>query len=285
MDGLEAVELKLSNVLDNNKLFRIESEFFKKNYLKNFELFYENPLLSKYSKRIICGPFGSTILDETYTTNGTKVIRPFNIKNFQIEKENIVYISNEDIKSKNLKLFGKNTIFFSRVGDIKCGIYTDDELVTISPNIIAVEVEENEYNPFFLTLFFNTPFGFEQIKRELKISAQPTVSTERLQQLKLPILDIKIQNVIAKLFQESEQLIIDSNSLYKEAEELLVKELDLLDFIPTEENVSEKSFSESFGSSGRLDSEYYQPKYDEILEKIENYKGGYQTLFSSLKSL
>ena len=40
-------------------------------------------------------------------------------------------------------------------------------------------------------------------------------------------------------------------------------------------NISVKSFSESFGISGRLDAEYYQPKYDEILEKIRSYKGGF----------
>ena len=47
------------------------------------------------------------------------------------------------------------------------------------------------------------------------------------------------------------------------------KELDLLDHKPSKEKVAIKNLSESFGVSGRLDSEYYQPKYDEILEKIK----------------
>ena len=283
MDGLEAVELRLSEVLVDNIVFRIEAEFYKKIYLENHNKFKDNPTLRDFSNKIVCGPFGSAILDETYKEFGVKVIRPFNIKNLLIEKENIVYIDKEDIQLKNLKLFTKNTIFFSRVGDIKCGIHIDDEEVTISPNIIAVEVNDNKYNPFFLTLFFNTKFGFLQIQRELKISAQPTISTLRLQNLKLPIININFQINIEKFFIKSNEMSIKSEILYKQSEQLLLKELDLLDFKPSKENIAIKSFSESFGDSGRLDSEYYQPKYDEIIEKIKGYRGGYNILSNEFK--
>ena len=51
-----------------------------------------------------------------------------------------------------------------------------------------------------------------------------------------------------------------------------------MDFKPSVENIATKSFKESFETSGRLDSEYYQPKYDEIIEKIKSYKGGFENL-------
>lgn len=51
-----------------------------------------------------------------------------------------------------------------------------------------------------------------------------------------------------------------------------MQELDLLDFKPSDENIAVKSFKESFGNSGRLDSEYYQPKYDELLKHIKKTK-------------
>ena len=75
------------------------------------------------------------------------------------------------------------------------------------------------------------------------------------------------QMEIEKLVKLSHQKLEDSKAFYKQAEELLLKELDLLNFTPSKEKVAIKSFSESFGASGRLDSEYYQPKYDEI-EKL-----------------
>jgi type I restriction enzyme M protein len=50
---------------------------------------------------------------------------------------------------------------------------------------------------------------------------------------------------------------------------LLLSEIGLQDWQPTEETVAVKSFAESFLSSGRFDAEYYQPKYDELYETLE----------------
>jgi hypothetical protein len=42
-------------------------------------------------------------------------------------------------------------------------------------------------------------------------------------------------------------------------------------FTPSNELVAEKSFSESFGVSGRLDAEYYQRKYEEVLRILSDF--------------
>jgi type I restriction enzyme M protein len=42
----------------------------------------------------------------------------------------------------------------------------------------------------------------------------------------------------------------------------------LADFSPSTEKVNIKSFKDSFVATGRLDAEYYQPKYDELEAKI-----------------
>ena len=60
-----------------------------------------------------------------------------------------------------------------------------------------------------------------------------------------------------------------TQSLYRQAEELLLETIGLKDFQPAQENKSVKSFSESFLATGRLDAEYYQPKYEEIISKIQ----------------
>ncbi|HIP26220.1 MAG TPA: restriction endonuclease subunit S [Flavobacteriaceae bacterium] len=67
----------------------------------------------------------------------------------------------------------------------------------------------------------------------------------------------------------SHQKLEESKKLYKQSEELLLKELDLLDFVQSKEKVAIKTFSESLGESGRLDSEYYQPKYNQIIDAIK----------------
>ena len=59
---------------------------------------------------------------------------------------------------------------------------------------------------------------------------------------------------------------------------MLLSEIGLEDFHPSSEKVSIKTLKESFLKTGRLDSEYYQVKYDDYLDKIYNYQGGYELL-------
>jgi len=84
------------------------------------------------------------------------------------------------------------------------------------------------------------------------------------------------------------ELIQESKNLYQQAEDLLLSELGLQDWQPTEETVAVKSFAESFLSSGRLDAEYYQPKYDELYASLASacsVKGWDLKRLSSLSSL
>jgi len=69
-----------------------------------------------------------------------------------------------------------------------------------------------------------------------------------------------------------------SQTTYAAAENLLLEALGLKDFQPSQQNVSIKSFQESFLTSGRLDAEYYQPKYEEVEARIKNYELGYKRL-------
>jgi hypothetical protein len=85
---------------------------------------------------------------------------------------------------------------------------------------------------------------------------------------------MNIETLVKLAYQKLEE----SKKLYSEAEELLLEELGLNDFTPSNERVAIKSFSESFGMSGRLDAEYYQLKYDDIIERIKSYRGGYSTV-------
>ena len=49
----------------------------------------------------------------------------------------------------------------------------------------------------------------------------------------------------------------------------MLSELGLQDWQATEETIAVKSFAESFLSSGRFDAEYYQPKFDQLIERLE----------------
>ncbi|WP_206222787.1 restriction endonuclease subunit S [Neisseria yangbaofengii] len=258
-------EVNFKNI--DNKLFRLEAEFYQSKYI-NLEKFIDNfNQLGSFSKRIECGPFGSNLLDTEYISEGILVVRPFNLKNGVVENNNLVYISNKLVLENNLKIYPVGTMLFSRVGDIKIGVLNKNN-ATISPNIIAVEFKDKDLSKF-LTIFFLTKYGILQLERQLKIAAQPTISTNIVKELRIPILNNIYQNVI-NLFNSSQNNLKQSQEIYQQAETLLLENLGLKDFPAACNSVNVKSLKESFLQTGRLDAEYYQTKYEQYWNLIQS---------------
>ena len=88
--------------------------------------------------------------------------------------------------------------------------------------------------------------------------------------IKLPATNFNFQKEIRNIILNSLFLLENSKNVYVIAEELLLSELGLKDWQPTEENIAVKSFAESFEKSDRLDAEHYQPKYDQVEKAIIN---------------
>ena len=251
---------------------RLDPEYYEPEYLQLSSLLASRTCrkLSTLSREISCGPFGSTVLCDTYMPKGILVIRPFNIKDCRIDDEDIVYISKEDVETKNLKTYSNGDVVFSRVGDIRCGIIDNfDGEVTISPNIIAVKLNRNLINPYYVSTFMNTKYGYTQLARTQKIVAQPTIETETVKELLVPKVSEDFQSDIEHDLKLAFSRQDNSKSLYSQAENLLLKELGLEDFQPKYELSYTASLLKAFGAH-RVDAEYFQPLYDYIEEYLIN---------------
>jgi restriction endonuclease S subunit len=105
--------------------------------------------------------------------------------------------------------------------------------------------------------------------REARGSVQQHVFLSQIENLFIPIFSNIFQSQIETIVKSAHRKLEESKALYREAEELLLGELGLVGYEPSVQNIATKSFKESFAISGRLDSEYYQPKYDEIVAHIK----------------
>lgn len=260
--------------------YRLDSEFYLPEYLE-LENKLENlntTLLSNLSKSIDSGPFGSNLLRTTYINSGIPVVRPFNIKEFTIEKNNLVFINQNDVKEKKLKTYTSEDILFSRVGDIRCGIVPPSfEKITISPNIIAVKLNKSKINPYYLSIFINSKYGFPQITRGLKIVAQPTIQTDLVKGLKIALCTESFQVFIEKLVKKSFELSDLSYSNLRMASLILLNKLNLPDRFSSSTNIFTRDFSE-IKRYKRVDADYYLPFFDEVEFKIKTYTNGYYPL-------
>jgi len=188
--------------------------------------------------------------------------------------DNIGFVDNSDWERYPKGRIEKGELLIEVKGKAeKVAIVYDDipEKTLVSGSLFKLKVN-NKISREYLLAFLLCKYGAmfkDRSKTNLLISY---ISKPDLYNIPIPLASKEFQNEISKLIKQSHIVLKDSKTLYKEAEELLLEELDLLDFKPSEENIATKSFKESFGTSGRLDSEYYQPKYDELVTHIKKTK-------------
>ena len=268
MDGLEAVEVLLSEALEN-KDFRIDSEFHRRPPLQNPNYSYvdvgDNLTFIQYGLSIEMNEEGE----------GTKIYRMNEIHNMlcDIEISKFADISSVDIEAFRLKdrdvLFNRTNSFYF-VG--RTGLFRSflDENVVFASYLIRVRTDESKILPEYLVTFLNSSLGIWDVKRRARISInQSNVNAQELAAVKIPLLSLKFQSKLKKLFEQAHFNRLKAIKIYQQAEDLLLSELGLKDWQPTEETIAVKSFAESFLSSGRLDAEYYQPKFDQLIERLE----------------
>ena len=190
-------------------------------------------------------------------------------------------ISQNEINRFKLR---NNDVLFNRTNSQefvgRTGIFRKftDEAIVFASYLIRVKTNENEVLPEYLTVFLNTKYGIQDAKRRARISInQSNINAEELKRIKIPVLDKPIQENIRTLFDLAFMLINNSELLYQQAEQILLSELGLLDWQPEHILSFIKNFSDT-QISERIDAEYYQPIYDEIIEKVKHYKNGFKII-------
>lgn len=259
-----------------NSDFRIDAEYYHPIYLVIHEKIKSknNVLFFSKIKKISSGKNLPQIDNGKY-----KFIRTQNIRPILIDDSGMSETDNVN----NLKLLKKGDMLFVRVGEGvgNSSIVTENySKNAFSDNILKLEIKE--INPFFCSVFFNSTIGQTYFKRVFKGTARSLISQENFKDIFIPVFKDFFQNLIQSLIEKSQEFIKKSKFLYSQAEQLLLSELELLNWKPKHELAFVKNFSDT-QKAGRIDAEYFQPKYDEVIEMIKKYKGGYDELRGLVK--
>jgi len=269
LDELEAVEHHLSKL---ERTLRLDSEFYKKEYIQ-----IENTLKSKkyqvLTDLVKVSDGNHMKISDSFTNKGIPYYRGQDVSSFFIEQASPLCITKTayDKPVMQRSYLEQNDILLSIVGTIgKLSLVKEKNQATCSCKLAILRPKTLSSN--YISIFLQSKYGQKQIERFTRGAVQQGLILEDMNQLLVPFFGNDLKNSINNNIELSYKKLEKSKSLYQEAEEILLKELDLLDFEPTQENIAIKSFSESFLETGRLDSEYYQPKYDEIEDIITSKK-------------
>ncbi|WP_185154372.1 restriction endonuclease subunit S [Fulvivirga sp. M361] len=265
LEGLEISIKNLSEVYFDNPTLRYDSEYFKKEYTTIIGTILSNECekVDDLSSWVTQGP--NPIFNED---GNIPCLTGRNINNGTVNYNNPDYVdSNEYGSLKRFQLKkGDTLITLKGKGSIgKIGYVTDERPAIFSRDVGIIR--PNAINSGYVNAYILSEYGKKVIERgETGGTGQSTLTTSYLKNIDIP--RFSIESNIGDLVELSEEILKKSQDTYQQAEQLLLQEIDLQDFIPSQEPVNVKSFQESFGKSGRLDAEYYQVKYEEMVSEI-----------------
>ena len=269
MDGLECSEIQFSDIDLGD---RIDSEYYTKNYI------HISDQLSKVNTDKL-GNMVSIVASALYPA-ATHLYSEGNIP-FARCVDCVSYpiiTADQDNKfekiplkfgeeNKGISFIKKNEIIITKVGTpCYASILTDYEEIALSRTVLGL-THINHIEPNYLMIFLRCKYGFEQLFRQRELTIQYQLTLPRVRAIDVYLAGLELQQVINHLCSTSKDLRQKSNSLYYQSENILMSYIGVND-IANNNTWTIQSYNKSYEKTGRLDAEYYQPKYDLIVSSL-----------------
>ena len=166
MDGLEAVELKLSETINKN-IFRIDAEHYKLIYLNVKQTLEKHTLMSLSSlvTQTISTGHTPSMNKEAFYGGTIKFIKTNNLRDNYIKPHFDHYLSqlgHDDIKRNKLK---KDDIIVTIIGATQKIVGRATKIsenilpANINQNIALIRLDRNKINPDFINIYLNSYYG------------------------------------------------------------------------------------------------------------------------------
>lgn len=250
---------------------RLDAEYYQPFYLRSISAVEstKGAPLSSLGKFII-GPFGSTVKIEDYVDHSnSRYIRGKDVKNFFINDSDNVYVPDEK--------FSKLKQFHIKVNDLLITVVgTLGNVSVVTPDVgnaifscKSTIFRPNEILPGYLCVYLNTKYGQGLLIRNERGAVQTGFNLKDLENILVPNFGTDFEKKINSAYFEAHGLRQKSKSLYAQAEKLLLQELGLENFTPEWVAGYETDF-DNILEVARMDAEYFQPRYELLMEKIGN---------------
>lgn len=282
LKGLEISEVILSEVKGE---FRIEAEHYQHKYQHLIEILNKN---FSYLKDLVSKPIQTghtpSMKDSRFYGGKIKFVKTDNLRDNEIKEPFTNYLTdlgNSVIKRTELQEGDIITTIIGATYDViarSCIVSKSLLPANINQNIAHIRPNKKKINPEYLNLYLNSKYGklyLEYLSRQME---QVNLNCEEVGMVKVPIFSDTFQSQIESFVKSANTNLFKSKSLYLEADRMLLSELGLNDWRPTNAPVNIKQLKESFLTSGRLDAEYYQTKYEDYAGFIRKYKHGFDIL-------
>lgn len=263
-------------VENDSDYFRFDAEFYLPAYLQ-----YEKLIDSQKNDLL------RNLADSSYKTFRRKkgIFEYIEISNIDLTTGEYCseVLNSEHPPSRAKKVLNKNDVIMSTVRPNRNAVSIIlDEKKDLVASTGFCKLTAKRINPKFLFVLFKTSIYRDLLVRFTTATMYPAVNEDDILNLRIPIFDSKFQAQIELIIDQFQSLINKSKYFYFEAEQALLSELGLLDWKPKHRLYFIKNFSNT-QKAERIDAEYFQPMYEEVIERIRQYKKGCKSLSDIVK--
>ena len=249
--------------------FRIDAEYWHPDFIKNAYLVSPHQKMRDF------------VSPDIRNIKSTPINRDFEyLRSSQISPRSFEYkttrVQLDEEPEQAYYLLEKGDVVVSTVMPDQNGVALIETDGVVGSSDLAV-LRPNSIQPEYLLAFCKTAYFVNCLIRANKRSLYPVVSIRDVLDTALFVPSDSFETLIVKAVKTSIFDIDRSKQIYSQAESLLLSELGLTDWRPKSQLTFVKSFSD-MQRAGRIDSDYFQPRYEKVVNAIRNYPGGSDTL-------
>jgi type I restriction enzyme S subunit len=221
------------------------------------------------SKTITTGHTPS-MKEESFYGGDVKFIKTDNLRENQIVENFNHYLSDKGANKLKNALLKEDDIIVTIIGATYevvgrvARVFPDLGRATINQNISLIRPT---IASGYLSCFLMGKYGKQQLHYLSRQTEQVNLNNVEVSDVLVPLASDTFVKKIHETHNKTHELFVSSEKLFKEAEQMLLKEINLEDYKATDENVSIRNFTDC-NTGNRFDAEYWQPKYDEIEKRV-----------------
>ena len=268
--------VNLRDISVESTIFRLDSEFFHPEILNTKETI-RSKAYSTLRK------IGATIIHPTevkreYEEPGIQILLAQNIRDNFMDFSVKVFMSEklENHLQKNRLEYGDIALTRSGANYGQCSPYLGfpSKIFACADDLV---IKDLEILGTYLSTYLNTSFGKNLIESCKYGGSQPHIAPQTLYDIPIYTPSDKLIRKIDRQVKDAFESTKKSEATYRQAQTLLLSELGLGDRQPKHRLTFVKNYSDTQRAE-RIDAEYFQPKYEEIVHAIKSYSGGWDML-------
>ena len=203
-----------------------------------------------------------------------RYLRAKDINNNDISDDDPIYVSKSYLNIKNRSLIKEKNILISIMGNIGDITLTPPGFSSCMANRAICIIRNTSISPFVIFGFLLSKYGYTQIKRYKAGGVQQRINLSAIRSIYVPQFSTDFTNLVEIILMERFKNLALAKKFYSESKSILLNEIGLTDFNPKYDTCFSSTLEE-VNLVGRMDAEYFQPKYNEIEKKIKSYINGW----------